>query len=57
MILLCLLTAAVLGPTVYALTARRGRTQRFIWAILAVLAAWSLEIWYIVRLASADLGR
>jgi hypothetical protein len=57
MILLCLVTAAVLGPSVYALTARRGRTQRFIWAILAVLAAWSLEIWYIVRLASADLGR
>jgi hypothetical protein len=57
MILLCLVTAAVLGPTIYALTSSRSRTQRLLWALCAVLAAWSLEIWYIARLALADTGR
>jgi len=57
MILLCLVTAAVLGPVVYALPARRGRTERFIWATLAVLAAWGLEIWYVTHLALTDIGR
>jgi hypothetical protein len=57
MILLCLVTAAVLGPTLYALTARRSRTQRLIWVIFAVLAAWSLEIWYVAHLATTDTGR
>jgi hypothetical protein len=48
MILLCLITAVVVGPVSYAFAPAKTRGSRMVWALVAVVCACALIVGFFV---------